>query len=95
MKKFFVYILANKRNGTRYIGVTSNLTKRIFEHKNDLVAGFSKKYQTHLLVYYEEHQAAEEAILREKRLKKWERRWKLRLIEEFNPHWKDLYDDII
>lgn len=95
MKKFWVYILASKKNGTLYIGVTSELIKRVYQHKNDLVGGFSNKYQTHLLVYFEEHQTAEAAIKREKRLKKWERRWKLRLIEKSNPEWRDLYNEII
>ncbi|MCL5094078.1 MAG: GIY-YIG nuclease family protein [Patescibacteria group bacterium] len=95
MKKFYVYILASRRNGTLYIGVTSNLLKRIDEHKSDFVGGFSKKYHTHLLVYYEGHKTVEEAILRERRLKKWERKWKLRLIETDNPEWDDLYEKII
>jgi len=86
--------LTNKRNGTLYIGITSDLTKRIYEHKNDFVDGFSKKYQTHSLIYYEHHQDIKEAILREKQLKKWNRKWKLRIIEEMNPNWKDLYQDI-
>ena len=95
MKNYYVYILSNKRNGTLYVGVTSDLVKRIYEHKNDLSEGFSKKYQTHTLVYYERHQSIEEAILREKQIKKWNRSWKIRLIEETNPEWTDLYQDII
>ena len=95
MKQTAVYILANKRNGTLYIGVTSDLVKRIWEHKNNLVDGFTKKYGVHLLVYYELHDDMEGAIVREKRLKKWERAWKLRLIEEKNPNWDDLYTSIL
>ncbi len=93
--KAYVYITANKRNGILYIGVTSNLIKRIWQHKNKLVDGFTNKYDVSLLVYYEEHNDIKEAIQREKRIKKWERAWKLRLIEEMNPNWKDLYDEII
>ena len=95
MKQPAVYILASKRNGTLYIGVTSNLVQRIHQHKNDEVEGFSKKYQTHMLVYFEQHETMEPAIIREKRLKEWKRAWKIRLIEEMNPHWKDLYNDLI
>lgn len=90
MKPFFVYILANKRNGTLYVGMTNNLKRRIFEHKNDLIEGFSSKYKLHLLVYFEIHDSAESAIIREKRLKHWNRTWKLNLIEEKNPSWEDL-----
>jgi len=90
MKKGCVYILANKRNGTLYTGVTSDLIGRVYQHKNDLVEGISKKYQTHMLVYFEEHEDIKDAILREKQIKKWERKWKLRLLEEKNPEWKDL-----
>ena len=93
-KQFYVYIMASKRNGTVYIGVTSNIIKRVWEHKNKVVEGFSSKYNINLLVYYEIHPNAESAILREKQLKKWERKWKIRLIEEKNPTWKDLYEDI-
>ncbi len=77
MKQFYVYILCNKRNGTIYIGVTSDLLKRVYEHKNDIVDGFSKKYGTHCLVWYEQHETAESAIVREKQIKKWNRKWKL------------------
>jgi putative endonuclease len=93
-KEFYVYILASKRNGTLYTGVTSNLIKRIWQHKNDLVEGFSKKYKVKNLVYYEVHTNAESAITREKRIKKWRRAWKLSLIEEKNPEWEDLYAEI-
>lgn len=91
----FVYILANKRNGTTYIGVTSDLVRRIYEHKNDLVEGFAQKYAVHDLVYYERHDRIEDAIVREKQMKAWKREWKLRIIENFNPDWNDLYGDII
>ncbi len=94
MKNFNVYILCSKRNGTLYTGVTSNLIQRIFEHKNDLADGFTKTYQVHLLVWYEVHQTAESAITREKQIKSWKRSWKLRLIEEGNPQWADLYETI-
>ena len=90
-----LYILANKRNGTLYIGVTSNLVKRIWEHKNDLIAGFTKRYGVHRLVWYELHDSMESAIAREKRLKDWKRLWKLELIEETNPDWQDLYSTIV
>ncbi|HET8564121.1 MAG TPA: GIY-YIG nuclease family protein [Candidatus Binatia bacterium] len=90
-----VYILASKRNGTLYIGVTTNLQKRGFEHKNDLVEGFTKKYQVHRLVYYELHEDMMSAIEREKQLKKWNRAWKLELIERQNPDWSDLWERIL
>ena len=91
-KNYYVYILASKRNGTLYIGVTSDLRKRVFEHKNNLVDGFTKKYKVHNLVYYEQTIDVRSAIEREKRLKRWKRRWKLILIEKENPNWKDLYN---
>ncbi len=90
-----LYILASRRNGTLYIGVTSNLVKRVWEHKNDVVAGFTKKYGVHLLVYYEIHATMAEAIQREKRLKKWNRAWKIELIERENPDWRDLWPGIV
>jgi putative endonuclease len=93
-KAFYVYILAKARNSTFYVGVTSNLVKRIGEHKNDINCDFTTKYGVKTLVYYEGHNSAEQAILREKRLKKWNRVWKMRLIEEANPEWKDLYKDL-
>ena len=93
-KQFYVYIVCSKRNGTLYIGVTSDLIKRIYEHKNDLVDGFTKKYGIHRLVWYETHESAESAIIREKQLKKWKRAWKLKLIEQNNPKWNDLYENI-
>ncbi|HMF47802.1 MAG TPA: GIY-YIG nuclease family protein [Candidatus Saccharimonadales bacterium] len=90
-----VYILASSPNGTLYIGVTSDLAKRVWEHKNDVLEGFTKKYGVHRLVYYETHVDMLSAITREKQFKKWNRAWKLELIEERNPEWKDLWDDIV
>ncbi|MDO8688783.1 MAG: GIY-YIG nuclease family protein [Dehalococcoidia bacterium] len=90
-KQYYVYILASKRNGTLCISVTSDLPKRVYQHKNDLVAGFTQKYRVHDLVYYETTDDVNAAITREKQLKKWERPWKIRLIEERNPGWDDLY----
>ena len=90
-----VYILASKRNGTLYVGVTSDLVKRIWEHKNNMVDGFTKNYIVHRLVWYELHESMESAIMREKRLKDWNRAWKLRLIESKNPVWVDLYETIV
>jgi putative endonuclease len=90
-----VYILASTRNGTLYIGVTSDLQKRSWEHKNDLFDGFTKKYGVHQLVYYELHDNMVSAITREKQLKKWYRAWKLELIEQVNPDWKDLFQAIV
>ena len=95
MKQYYVYILASKKNGTLYIGVTGDLIKRVYEHKHDLVEGFTQKYAVHALVYYEVHEDIREAITREKQIKKWNRSWKLRLIEEKNPEWRDLYNEII
>ncbi|MCX6732612.1 MAG: GIY-YIG nuclease family protein [Candidatus Roizmanbacteria bacterium] len=92
---YYVYILSSHRNGTLYIGVTSNLVRRIWEHKNKLVEGFTNKYVVHHLVYYEPHENPESAITREKQIKKWKRLWKLNLIEEKNPTWRDLYSDIL
>ena len=95
MKQCYVYILASKKNGTLYIGVTSDLVKRIYEHKQKLIDGFTKEYNVHALVYFESYKDIKEAILREKQMKKWNRKWKIRLIEEKNPEWKDLYDEIL
>jgi putative endonuclease len=92
---FYVYILSSKRNGTLYIGVTNNLVRRVYEHKNDLVEGFTNSNRIHRLVYFEECTGVREAILREKQLKKWNRSWKLRIIEEKNPEWKDLYFELL
>jgi putative endonuclease len=95
MMKFpCVYILASRRNGTLYIGVTSDLIKRVWQHKNDVVEGFTKQYGVHMLVWYEPHETMESAIQREKNIKKWNRRWKLALIEKSNPDWKDLFMDL-
>ena len=91
----YIYILSNKKNGTLYIGVTSNLVKRIYEHKQKLVNGFSKQYGLDKLVYYEITDDIKIAIKREKQLKKWNRAWKIELIEKENPEWNDLYDDIL
>jgi len=89
-----VYILASKRYGTLYIGVTGDLVKRVWEHKNDLVEGFTKRYQVHDLVYYELHDDMVTAITREKQLKKWNRAWKIEMIEKQNREWKDLWPQI-
>jgi putative endonuclease len=90
-----VYILASQRNGTLYTGVTSDLVKRTWEHKNDTVDGFSKKYSVHILAYYELHENMSEAIAREKQIKKWNREWKMELIESTNPEWRDLWEEIL
>jgi putative endonuclease len=89
-----VYILANRRNGALYVGVTSNLARRIFEHRADLVDGFTKRYGVHTLVYAEFHGTMADAILREKRIKSWRRRWKIELIEQLNPTWRDLFGEL-
>jgi putative endonuclease len=86
--------MAGKRNGTLYIGVTLDLKKRVFEHKNDVIEGFTKRYQVHNLVHYEQTSDVKSAIQREKQLKEWRRKWKLDLIEKSNPEWKDLYDEL-
>ncbi len=91
----YVYIMASQRNGTLYVGVTSNLIKRIWEHKTNIVEGFTKKYGVHTLVWYERHEIMESAIQRERALKKWRRKWKTDLIESDNPGWHDLYGTII
>lgn len=90
-----VYILASRRNGTLYVGVTSDLVKRVWEHRNDMVAGFTQRYRVHSLVWFEQHDTMESAISREKAIKEWKRRWKLELIEQLNPNWRDLYGDIV
>jgi len=92
---YCVYILSSQRNGTLYIGVTNNLARRVWEHKNQKVDGFTKRYEVHHLVYYEIHESPESAITREKQIKKWNRLWKIRIIEEKNPEWKDLYQNIL
>ncbi|MCK4788829.1 MAG: GIY-YIG nuclease family protein [Desulfobacteraceae bacterium] len=93
-KQFYVYMLASKRNGTLYLGVTSDIVKRVWQHKNGLAEGFTRKYGIKYLVYYEIHEDAENAIKRERQLKKWRRPWKLELLEEKNSEWRDLYVDI-
>lgn len=95
LKQPAVYIMASKRNGTLYVGVTSDLVKRVWEHKGDLAKGFVKRYRVHSLVWYERHGNMESAIEREKHLKEWKRKWKLELIEKDNPNWEDLYSSII
>ena len=95
MKSYFVYILASKRNGTLYIGVTNNLIKRIWQHKNNLAEGFTKQYNVHLLVYFEETADVVSAIAREKQLKTWNREWKINLIQKNNPTWTDLYEGLL
>ena len=94
MKQPCVYILASKRNGTLYLGVTSNLMQRVWQHKNDLADSFSKRYQVHMLVWYELHPTMRSAIVREKAIKEWKRAWKLELIEKTNPDWRDLIEDL-
>ena len=94
MKQPCVYILASERNGTLYVGVTSNLVKRVWEHKSDLVGGFTKRYGVHTLVWYEGHETMASAIAREKAIKEWRRAWKLELVEERNPAWRDLYGEL-
>ena len=92
---FFVYILASRRNGTLYTGMTDDLARRVWEHRTGAVPGFTKKYGVHLLVWYEVHESRESAFIRERRLKKWNRAWKLELIERTNPSWRDLIDEIM
>ncbi len=95
MHQYYVYILASKRDGTLYIGVTNDLIKRVWEHKNKVADGFTKKYGVDKLVYYESTENIESAILREKQLKNWHRQWKINLIQSKNPEWRDLYEEII
>ncbi len=92
MKSYFVYILASKKNGTLYIGVTFDLEKRVWEHKNKVIKGFTEKYNVDKLVYYEQTNDVESALNREKQMKVWKREWKIKLIQEDNPEWKDLYE---
>jgi putative endonuclease len=94
VKRFFVYILATRKDGPIYVGVTSDLRKRVFEHKSRAVPGFTKKFNIDRLVWYEAHENAKSAILREKRLKKWLRKWKAELVETANPNWDDLYEGL-
>jgi putative endonuclease len=95
MKQPCVYILASGWDGTLYVGVTSNLLKRVWEHKNDLIEGFTKTYRVHSLVWFEQHETMESAIQREKAIKEWKRAWKVELIEESNPKWRDLYSELL
>ena len=95
LKQPCVYILASRRNGTLYAGVTSDLVKRVWEHKSDIVEGFTERYSVHILVWFEQHDTMESAISREKAIKEWKRRWKLDLIERQNPEWRDLYPEIV
>ena len=95
MPKPAVYILSSKPNGTLYIGVTSDLVKRVWQHKNDLIDGFTKEHAVHDLVYFELHENMVSAITREKQMKAWQRQWKINLIEESNPGWRDLYSDLL
>jgi len=90
-----VYLMASRRNGTLYVGVTSDLIKRAWEHKNNIVEGFTKRYGIHVLVWYELHPTMESAIQRERALKEWKRAWKLELIEKVNPQWQDLYSNLL
>jgi putative endonuclease len=94
-KSYYVYILASKRNGTLYIGITSNLIRRVWEHKEENIEGFTEKYNVNKLVYFEQYNDPENALKREKRLKRYNRKWKLALIEKENPNWRDLYYDLI
>jgi putative endonuclease len=94
-RRYCIYILASDKNGTLYIGVTNNLAKRIYEHKNKIIKGFTEKYKVDKLVYYEIHGEVSAALYREKQLKKWNRQWKVELIEKENPGWTDLYNKII
>ena len=93
--RYFVYMMASKRRGTLYIGVTSDLAGRAYEHREELLEGFTKKYGVHLLVWFEEYGYVHDAILREKQMKKWRRAWKVELIEKMNPEWTDLFERII
>lgn len=95
MKNYYVYILAGKKNGTLYIGVTNDLIRRVYEHKNNLVRGFTSRCHVHLLVCYEQASDIQSAISREKQLKKWKRKWKIKLIEQVNPGWQDWYEELI
>jgi putative endonuclease len=90
----YVYILASQRNGTLYIGMTDDLVKRVWQHRNDLIPGFTKIYGVKTLVWFEAHESCESAFARERQLKKWNRVWKLELIEQANPAWRDLWDEV-
>ncbi len=92
---YYVYLLSSKKNGTLYVGVTNDLMRRVGEHKLGLIEGFTNKYKINKLVYFETYNDINEAILREKRIKKWNRNWKIKIIEEMNPEWNDLYEDLL
>ncbi|MBN1587021.1 MAG: GIY-YIG nuclease family protein [Candidatus Omnitrophica bacterium] len=95
MASYYVYILASRANGTLYLGVTNDLVKSVYQHRNNLLEGYTSKYCVHRLVYFEETEDVHSALSREKRIKKWNRAWKIRLIEDRNPDWKDLYSEIL
>ena len=90
-----VYILASKRNGTLYVGITNDLVQRVYQHKHHIIGGFTQKYKVYSLVYYELHAVMDVALTRKKRIKHWRRQWKINLIEQTNKEWKDLYDDLV
>ena len=92
---FYVYIVASRRNGTLYIGMTDDLAKRIWQHRTGVMPGFTKRYGVKMLVWHEQHETRESAFMRERQLKKWNRAWKLKLIEQVNPVWRDLWDDLL
>ena len=94
-KKGYVYILASTTNGTLYVGVTSDLAKRVEEHRQKLVHGFTKKYEISMLVYYEFFEDIRDAVIRERQIKEWKRKWKTELIQSVNPYWRDLHEDIL
>ena len=93
-KDYWVYMMASQKNGTLYIGVTNNIARRAYEHKTKLSKGFTAKYNVHILVWYEHYNDVNDAIMREKQLKRWERSWKIKLITEMNPEWSDLYEHL-
>ena len=92
--QYFVYIMASRRNGTLYIGVTRDLSRRVYQHRHNSYDGFTQKYDVKNLVYYEAYDDIQKAMVREKQMKKWNRQWKMRLIDKYNPEWEDLYKDI-
>jgi putative endonuclease len=91
---FYVYMLASRRNGTLYVGMTDDLVRRVWQHREGVIPGFTKQYDVKILVWHEQHSSRESAFERERRMKKWNRSWKMRVIESLNPHWRDLYDQI-
>ena len=94
-KTYYVYIMASKRNGTLYVGVTNDLIRRVYEHKTNVVEGFTEKYRVHKLVYWEQSDSVESALQREKQLKRWNRQWKIALIEKENSDWEDMYEQLL